>query len=120
MDSYGRCEHNKDEPKEGLGREQNKVRLLSSHKFSLAFENSETDDYVTEKFFGTLVSGSVPVYIGAPNIKFFAPDAGESYTGGPGRPWKSHSVIWAGDFGFDAKRLADHLLYVWTLYFLCE
>ena len=70
----------------------------------MAFENSETDDYITEKFFGTLVSGSVPVYIGAPNVKFFAPDTGPY-------PWQSHSVIWAGDYGFDAQKLAKHLLY---------
>lgn len=112
VDSYGRCEHNRDEERNKGGREQTKIDLLSTHKFSLAFENSETDDYISEKFFGTLVSGSIPIYIGAPNIKFFAPDAGNLNIGGPGKPWKSHAVIWAGDYDFDAKKLAEYLLYV--------
>jgi len=54
----------------------------------------------------------VPVYIGAPNVKFFAPDAGNRDVGGPGKPWKSHAVIYAGDFDFNAKKLADYLLYL--------
>merc|ERR1719295_1295323 len=106
--SYGRCEHNHDEIQKG-GQGGSKINILQRYKFSLAFENSETDDYITEKFFGTLQSGSVPVYIGAPNVKFFAPDAGID---GPGRPWKSRSVIYAGDFDFDAQRLAEYLLYL--------
>mmetsp|Transcript_57446 Transcript_57446/g.95443 ORF Transcript_57446/g.95443 Transcript_57446/m.95443 type:complete len:552 (+) Transcript_57446:110-1765(+) len=111
VDSYGRCNHNKDEQRNG-GRDQTKIGLLSTYKFSLAFENSETDDYITEKFFGSLVSGAVPVYIGAPNVKFFAPDAGTVNVGGPGKPWKSHAVIYAGDFDFDAKKLAQYLIYL--------
>lgn len=105
--SYGKCVHNTDEDRSQCkGRDNCKVFLLSTHKFSLAFENSETDDYITEKFFQTLTSGAVPVYIGSPNVKFFAPDAG---------PWpynSQHSVIWAGDFDFDAKKLAKYLLYL--------
>jgi glycoprotein 3-alpha-L-fucosyltransferase len=42
----------------------------------LAFENSNVEDYVTEKFFQSLVAGSVPVVIGAPNIQDFAPSPG--------------------------------------------
>ncbi len=30
---------------------------------------------MTEKFFDPLVAGSVPVYLGAPNVADFAPDA---------------------------------------------
>jgi hypothetical protein len=37
-----------------------KTALVSTYKFTMAFENSATDDYVTEKLFGVLVSGSVP------------------------------------------------------------
>ncbi|ETO21530.1 hypothetical protein RFI_15673, partial [Reticulomyxa filosa] len=104
VDSYGNCMHNKDEVSD-KPRDIRKLELLSEYKFSLAFENSETDDYITEKFFLTLASGSVPVYIGAPNVKFFAPDAGPY-------PYTSKSVIYAGDFGFDAQRLAKYLLYL--------
>lgn len=39
----------------------------------IAFENAISKDYVTEKFFNPLVIGSVPVYLGAPNIEDFIP-----------------------------------------------
>ncbi|MBA0705167.1 hypothetical protein Golax_017375 [Gossypium laxum] len=71
IDSYGRCHKNRD------GR-VDKVEILKRYKFSLAFENSNEEDYVTEKFFQSLVAGSVPVVIGAPNIEDFAPSS-DSY-----------------------------------------
>lgn len=77
-----------------------KVEILKRYKFSLAFENSNEEDYVTEKFFQSLVAGmnitpfgfsfivrlmetvnfvgSVPVVVGAPNIEDFAPSS-DSY-----------------------------------------
>ncbi|PIN06054.1 Fucosyltransferase [Handroanthus impetiginosus] len=69
IDSYGGCHRNRD------GR-VDKVETLKRYKFSLAFENSIEEDYVTEKFFQSLVAGSVPVVIGAPNIEDFAPSPG--------------------------------------------
>ncbi|PON82064.1 Glycosyltransferase [Trema orientale] len=69
IDSYGGCHRNRD------GR-VDKVGALKRYKFSLAFENSNEEDYVTEKFFQSLVAGSVPVVIGAPNIQDFAPAPG--------------------------------------------
>ena len=50
-----------------------KLAVIARHKFTLAFENSISPDYVTEKFFDPLVAGSVPVYLGAPNVADFAP-----------------------------------------------
>ncbi len=50
-----------------------KLEMIAPHKFTLAFENSIAIDYVTEKFFDPLVAGSVPVYLGAPNVAEFAP-----------------------------------------------
>lgn len=35
-----------------------KVEALKHYKFSLAFENSNEEDYVTEKFFQSLVAGN--------------------------------------------------------------
>ncbi|RVW61210.1 putative fucosyltransferase-like protein [Vitis vinifera] len=35
-----------------------KVQALKRYKFSLAFENSNEEDYVTEKFFQSLVAGT--------------------------------------------------------------
>ncbi|KAK4401655.1 Glycoprotein 3-alpha-L-fucosyltransferase A [Sesamum angolense] len=69
IDSYGTCHRNRD------GR-VDKVETLKRYKFSLAFENSNEEDYVTEKFFQSLVAGAVPVVVGAPNIEEFAPNPG--------------------------------------------
>ena len=50
-----------------------RIATLSRYKFTLAFENSIAPDYVTEKFFDPLIAGSVPIYLGAPNVSDFAP-----------------------------------------------
>ena len=59
--SHGRCANNVPDTK--------KDDLLPTIKFSLAFENSEELDYVTEKYLQALNFGAVPVVIGAPNIQ---------------------------------------------------
>lgn len=71
VDSYGKLLNNKT-LKYDVGN-VSKEQAISSYKFTIAFENAITKDYVTEKFFQPLVMGSVPVYLGAPNIKEFAP-----------------------------------------------
>uniref|UniRef100_A0A0D9X8U0 Fucosyltransferase n=1 Tax=Leersia perrieri TaxID=77586 RepID=A0A0D9X8U0_9ORYZ len=69
IDSYGSCHRNRDG-------KVDKVETLKRYKFSLAFENSNEEDYVTEKFFQSLVTGAIPVVIGAPNIQEFSPGEG--------------------------------------------
>ena len=69
--SYGKRFKNRNLP-DDRGRET-KMNVISEYKFTLAFENAIAPDYVTEKFFDPLVAGSVPIYLGAPNIKEFAP-----------------------------------------------
>jgi hypothetical protein len=54
------------------GRET-KMDTIADYKFTIAFENSIARDYVTEKFYDPLIAGSVPIYLGAPNIADFAP-----------------------------------------------
>ncbi|MCX2431614.1 glycosyltransferase family 10 domain-containing protein [Pedobacter sp. GR22-10] len=71
VDSYGKILNNK-QLKDDEG-EPSKLNTISKYKFSLAFENAISKDYVTEKFFQPLMAGSVPVYLGAPNIEEFAP-----------------------------------------------
>lgn len=66
VDSFGKCHRNRD----AAG---NKLETIKQYMFSLAFENSNEEDYVTEKFWQSLVAGSVPVVVGAPNIEDFAP-----------------------------------------------
>lgn len=53
-----------------------KMDTISRYRFTIAFENAIAPDYVTEKFYDPLVAGSVPVYLGAPNISDFAPGEG--------------------------------------------
>ncbi|CAN1278559.1 Putative fucosyltransferase-like protein [Linum perenne] len=79
IDSYGACHRNRD----GRGEHTeldclavNKVEALKHYKFSLAFENSNEEDYVTEKFFQSLVAGTIPVVVGAPNIQDYSPGQG--------------------------------------------
>jgi len=93
VNSYGRQLNNR-VLEQDLGR-KTKDQVLARHKFTLAFENISDHDYVTEKFFDPLFAGSVPVYLGAPNIRDFAP--GEK------------CFIDATDFD-SPKALADHLL----------
>jgi hypothetical protein len=71
VDSYGRCLRNRD-PALDEGR-RTKLDVIAGYKFTLAFENSISPDYVTEKFFDPLIVGSVPVYLGASNVGDFAP-----------------------------------------------
>lgn len=58
--------------KEDRGR-ATKLEIIANYKFTLAFENAIGKDYVTEKFFDPLIAGSVPIYLGAPNVDEFAP-----------------------------------------------
>ena len=67
VDSYGKCNNNRE------SRGASKVDIISQYKFYLAFENSNEEDYVTEKYLQALVAGTVPIYIGAPNIEDFEP-----------------------------------------------
>jgi hypothetical protein len=72
VDSYGKFLNNRTLDGPDLGR-RTKINVISHYKFCLAFENSRSVDYVTEKFFDPLMAGTVPVYRGAPNIGDFAP-----------------------------------------------
>jgi len=50
-----------------------KLGTFRRYKFAIAFENSIVKDYVTEKFYDPLIAGTIPVYLGAPNIADYAP-----------------------------------------------
>ncbi len=47
---------------------ENKHELLSRYKFVIAYENTAYPGYVTEKVIDAMVAGSVPVYMGAPDV----------------------------------------------------
>jgi len=45
-----------------------KLETLANYRFSLCFENCAFPGYVTEKIFDCLRAGTIPVYLGAPDI----------------------------------------------------
>lgn len=74
VDSYGASLNNRSWD-DDLGR-STKNATLARYPFTLALENSVAEDYVTEKFYDPLLMGSVPIYLGAPNVADFAPGSG--------------------------------------------
>jgi hypothetical protein len=45
-----------------------KLNFLKNYRFNLAFENSESPGYVTEKLIEPLLMGCIPIYWGAPDV----------------------------------------------------
>lgn len=93
VDSYGKS-HNNCRIRRDMGR-GTKIAILSRYFFNFAFENTNSPDYVTEKVFDALVAGTVPVYMGAPNIDEYLP--------------ARKCIIKAADFG-SANELARYLI----------
>lgn len=52
-----------------------KLEVLSRYRFALCFENTCFPGYVTEKIFDCMAAGCVPVYLGAPDIASYVPEA---------------------------------------------
>ena len=65
IDLFGHCFRNPTS--------RNIEKNLNSYYFTLAFENSVDEDYVTEKYWQALSSLSIPVVLGASNIHDFEP-----------------------------------------------
>jgi alpha(1,3/1,4) fucosyltransferase len=65
---------NRNKPKCYKGTVENKIETHRDYNFSICFENSSgIDGYITEKIFDVLQSGSIPIYLGAPNISNYIP-----------------------------------------------
>ena len=92
IDSISDCIHNAEAPP-GVN-PNDKTAVMEQYLFHLAFENQNVDDYITEKLWGTLLSGTLPVYLGAPNIREHVPE---------------NSIIVAEDFE-NPQALADYLI----------
>lgn len=52
---------------------RSKYEVLSQYKFCLCFENMLMDGYVTEKIFDCLYAGTIPLYLGAKDIRGLIP-----------------------------------------------
>lgn len=60
----------------GKGRNyiKNKIDGLRDYRYSIAIENSLTDNYWTEKLADCFLTMTVPIYLGAPNVFDYFPD----------------------------------------------
>ena len=50
---------------------ENKHKTLANYKYSICFENSEMNGYITEKICDCFYAGTVPIYYGASDISDF-------------------------------------------------
>lgn len=55
------------------GQVKDKYKKLSEYNFALAFENCELPGYITEKIFDCFYTGTIPIYLGAPDIENHIP-----------------------------------------------
>lgn len=53
-----------------------KINGLIPYKFTVAVENSTEKNYITEKFYDAIITDTIPIYFGAPNIKEIFPENG--------------------------------------------
>ena len=58
VDMGGKCRNNIG------GHVKNKIKFLSTYKFSIAMENSSGDGYVSEKIVHSFIAGTIPIYYG--------------------------------------------------------
>jgi hypothetical protein len=56
------------------GAAASKVETLSSYAFAICFENMMLDGWVTEKIFDCFLAGTIPVYLGAPDVADWIPE----------------------------------------------
>ena len=52
---------------------ESKLEVLAGYRFCLCIENTPMRGYVTEKLFDCLYAGTVPLYLGAPDIETLVP-----------------------------------------------
>jgi flagellar biosynthesis GTPase FlhF len=73
IDSMGRCKQTREFPAGKSNWFVKKIDTLRRYKFTIAFENTNIKDYVTEKLFQPLIAGSVPIHMGVSDVHKFAP-----------------------------------------------
>ena len=57
------------------GQITSKREILSKYKFSICYENArDFPGYISEKIFDCFFAGTIPVYLGAPNVTDFIPN----------------------------------------------
>ena len=99
IDSFGSCLHNTNDRTIPRTPRNELIRVVSQYKFYLAIENSNCEDYITEKLNTAIESGAVPVVFAPNNV----PDYRKILPMG--------SFINLADFS-SAKKAASYLLRV--------
>ncbi|MBR1982024.1 MAG: hypothetical protein IKA23_04660 [Akkermansia sp.] len=70
VDCPGKILHNMDAPElakrgDAANWNESKIKFLSRYKFNIAFENSSTPGYITEKLMDAYLANTVPIYFGS-------------------------------------------------------
>lgn len=55
------------------GKAESKSDTLGNYTFAICFENSILEGWITEKIFDCFFAGTIPVYLGAPDIEDYIP-----------------------------------------------
>ncbi len=74
VESLGGCHHNTDVP-EGMTMQtlEGRVALMKQYRFVLAFDGTTEKDHISPIIWEALLSGTVPVIVGADNIRLHLP-----------------------------------------------
>ena len=51
------------------------LATMSNYTFAICFENCSVDGYVTERIFDCMSVGTIPIYLGAPDISAYVPES---------------------------------------------
>lgn len=78
----------------------NKIQTLGKFRFNLALENCIFPGYLTEKIFDAMLAGTVPIYLGAPDIEDFVPK--ECFV--DFRDYNDFKELWKDIAAWDEKR----------------
>lgn len=52
---------------------KDKLKTIANYKFSIAFENTSYPGFVAEKIIDCFVAGTIPIYLGAPDVTKYVP-----------------------------------------------
>jgi len=55
------------------GTVEDKYKKLSEYNFAFAFENCELSGYITDKIFDCFYTGTIPIYLGDPDVEKYIP-----------------------------------------------
>ena len=85
VDSIGLCDHNADVPiGMTIDTSEGRIEIMKKYRFVLAFDRTNDKDFISTMVWEALSSGSIPLVVGAENIRFHLP---------------KNSFIHAGSFG---------------------